>query len=301
MNSKTKTYCENTGLSSFCNIKPEDTYLREWIEEFLLETKKLGLRIKPRFRFHDEWYYADGSVYICIPFYLADKKISETTKKLNLNTEGHSKSEFLKLLRHEYGHMIESAYSTRKMNLRRKTFGSNSKYPKSYVPKENKSQYVNHLANHYAQSHPDEDFAETFAVFMTGTSKWKKKYKNTGAYQKLICMGTILSICKSKSPRKLAKFNYSPLRNDKRTLLEFTNKLGQKPKNRNTNKDPEKKLFQKWFAESSRRNEISALESEYLFYKLIEKNKRTTLRTSSNELILLEKQILKNKEHHISM
>jgi hypothetical protein len=44
---------------------------------------------------------------------------------------------------------------------------------------------VRHLPGWYAQKHPDEDFAETFAVWLTPRSNWRKRYRGWGAMEKL--------------------------------------------------------------------------------------------------------------------
>jgi len=51
--------------------------------------------------------------------------------------------------------------------------------------------YVRYLPGWYAQKHPDEDFAETFAVWMTPRSAWRNKYRGWGAMAKLQYMDRI--------------------------------------------------------------------------------------------------------------
>jgi len=57
--------------------------------------------------------------------------------------------------------------------------------PKTYAPRPYSRKFVRHLAFHYAQSHPDEDFAETFAVWLTPASGWRERYRGWGALEKL--------------------------------------------------------------------------------------------------------------------
>ena len=45
-------------------------------------------------------------------------------------------------------------------------------YPEYYTPKPYSKSFVHHLDHWYAQSHPDEDFAETFAVWLDPESMW---------------------------------------------------------------------------------------------------------------------------------
>lgn len=285
-------------LSSFAKLDPEKTYLANWINEFKEELTQNGITLKPKFRFHDEWYYADGSRYICIPFYLADKNLSKKVKGKNLETEGHNKREFLKLLRHEFGHYIEAAYYTRKLNIRRKCFGWNPKYPKTYIPSRDPNSFVDHLPNHYAQSHPDEDFAETFAVFLRGPSYWNKKHKGTGALKKLITMGLILEVCKSKKAKKLSSFTYFPLKEDKRTISEFLKTIPAKEKT------PDKKTktkLSKISSELQNAFQINPLEAKYIAKHWLKNSPEYTLSLGSKPMFIHIKNILKNKSHHIQM
>ena len=83
----------------------------------------------------------------------------------------------MRILRHETGHAIENAYRLRRRRRRQQLFGKTSQpYPQHYAPKPYSKRYVLHLEAYYAQSHPDEDFAETFAVWLTPNSSWRRRY-----------------------------------------------------------------------------------------------------------------------------
>jgi hypothetical protein len=64
-------------------------------------------------------------------------------------------------------------------------------YRDFYRPVAFSRQYVRHMEGWYAQKHPDEDFAETFAVWMTPRAQWRKRYKGWGAMKKLLYMERI--------------------------------------------------------------------------------------------------------------
>ena len=49
-------------------------------------------------------------------------------------------------------------------------------YPDRYRPQRRSTRFVRHLPGWYAQSHPDEDFAETFAVWLRPGSRWRSRY-----------------------------------------------------------------------------------------------------------------------------
>jgi hypothetical protein len=92
----------------------------------------------------------------------------------------------MKILRHEAGHAIDNGYKLRQRRRRQQIFGpSYMHYPDYYTPKPYSKSFVLHLDSWYAQSHPDEDFAETFAVWLTPGSRWRQQYKGWPAMQKL--------------------------------------------------------------------------------------------------------------------
>ena len=109
----------------------------------------------------------------------------------------------MKLLRHECGHAIDNAYQLRRKRKRQEIFGKSSeKYEDTYAPKPFSKKYVINVNGWYAQSHPDEDFAETFAVWLNPRSAWKKKYKNwRGAYKKLQFMDELMSDISTQTPK----------------------------------------------------------------------------------------------------
>jgi hypothetical protein len=91
--------------------------------------------------------------------------------------EGASHRACMRLLRHETGHAIDWAYRLHRRKAWREVFGkASSPYYDSYVPRRRSRAYVHNLENWYAQSHPIEDFAETFAVWLRPRSAWRKTY-----------------------------------------------------------------------------------------------------------------------------
>ena len=65
-------------------------------------------------------------------------------------------------------------------------FGPASRrYPADYSPRPRAGNYVLHLGHWYAQSHPTEDFAETFAVWLQPRARWRRDYAGWPALRKL--------------------------------------------------------------------------------------------------------------------
>ena len=131
----------------------------------------------------DEWFSPDRVPAISVPFYLADPKLAALEKRLIGQAEGEKPSIFMKLIRHECGHCFDHAYgisggisSSREW---KSLFGDRRKKyaPDHYHADPDSRDYVQHLPDFYAQSHPDEDFAETFAVWLDPKSRWRQKYR----------------------------------------------------------------------------------------------------------------------------
>ena len=111
-----------------------------------------------------------------------------------LEVEGGTPEWCLKILRHEAGHAIDNAYKLRQRLRRQQIFGpSYMQYPEYYTPKPYSKSFVLHLDSWYAQSHPDEDFAETFAVWLKPQSDWRARYADWPALKKLEYMDSLMS------------------------------------------------------------------------------------------------------------
>ena len=161
------------------DLKIERTPLGPPIDRLYDELEQRNIRHKPHVWLSNEWFSPDGVPGIALPFYLAHPRLRKLEQKKMLEVEGGTEGECRRILRHEAGHAIDTAYRLHRRKRWREIFGSFSQpYPNSYKPKPNSRNYVVHLAAWYAQAHPAEDFAETFAVWLTPRSRWRKRYKN---------------------------------------------------------------------------------------------------------------------------
>jgi Putative zinc-binding metallo-peptidase len=94
--------------------------------------------------------------------------------------------EIMMYMRHEAGHAFNYAYQLYKSAEWRDLFGPFRRaYRDNYRPIPFSRKYVRHMAGWYAQKHPDEDFSETFAVWLTPRSQWRKRYEGWDAIKKL--------------------------------------------------------------------------------------------------------------------
>ena len=173
-------------------LKIEGT-LAQRTEQLSGELRERGLEFPLHFYLSDEWFTPDGGTAIAIPFYLAHPRLEELEETQMLEVEGGEYEWCMRILRHEAGHAIDNAYRLRRRARRREVFGPPSKpYPDFYTPKPYSKSFVLHLDAWYAQSHPDEDFAETFAVWLTPSSEWRQRYAGWKALPKLEYMDTLM-------------------------------------------------------------------------------------------------------------
>ena len=148
------------------------------IEEFRAELARCGItQVVPRFHLSTEWGVPFGTVVIGIPFYLARPELTELHGEQVGHIEGFNRADILRYLRHEMGHVINYAYKLYDLEEWVKLFGSITQpYREEYRPQPFSRRFVRHLPGWYAQKHPDEDWAETFAVWMTPGHDWRADY-----------------------------------------------------------------------------------------------------------------------------
>jgi hypothetical protein len=156
----------------------EETPLAPILDEFREELRAKGItHLTPRFHLSTEWGVPFGTIVIGIPFYLARPELTELHSEEVGHVEGLSHADILRYLRHEMGHVINYAYKLFDDKEWVKLFGSITQpYLEDYRPQPFSRRYVRHLPGWYAQKHPDEDWAETFAVWMTPDRDWRKEY-----------------------------------------------------------------------------------------------------------------------------
>jgi hypothetical protein len=172
----------------FCDLKLtiEGTDLEEAIERLYRELATRGIRFRPHCWLAQEWFSPDGIPGIAIPFYLAHRRLMSIERRFMREVEGGNRNWLMRILRHEAGHAIDSAYRLRRRRHWRDVFGPASlPYPDTYRPRPGSRRFVQHLGAWYAQAHPTEDFAETFAVWLKPNSPWRREYLGWPAFAKL--------------------------------------------------------------------------------------------------------------------
>ena len=169
-------------------VRIEHSELNPRIEQLYNELAARGVSLRPGCYLGDEWFSPEGVPAISIPFYLAHPRLKALELHQMLEVEGGTPDWCQMLLRHECGHAIDHAYRLSSRDDWRHIFGGpEAEYaPETYTPRPYSKSFVRHLPNWYAQSHPDEDFAETFAVWLTfAPEDWRQRYCGWKALEKL--------------------------------------------------------------------------------------------------------------------
>ena len=171
-----------------------------------------GIRLRPHAWISSEWFSPADVPGIAIPFYLAHPRLMKLEKKMMLEVEGGTWSECMAILRHEAGHAVQHAYQLQRRRRWQQLFGPSSKhYPRYYRPNPASRRYVQHLRRWYAQSHPDEDFAETFAVWLRPRSNWRTRYAGWPALKKLEYVDELMGEIAGKRPPVTTRERVDPL------------------------------------------------------------------------------------------
>lgn len=191
------------------------------LEQLGAELAAHRLVFRPHVWISDEWFTPDGVPGIAIPFYLVHPRLAKLELQQMLQVEGGSPEWCMRILRHEAGHAIENAYRLRLRKRRKQLFGrSNVPYPTYYTPRPYSKRYVLHLDLWYSQSHPDEDFAETFAVWLDPHSNWRTQYAGWPALKKIEYVDALMQELADTPPAVTPTDQVDPLSSLTKTLRE---------------------------------------------------------------------------------
>ena len=203
-------------------LELERSAIMPQIRRLYVELERKQLRFRPHFWFSDEWYCPDGIPGVAIPFYLAHSRLKQLEKEFMLEVEGGDPAWSMKLLRHETGHAILNAYKLTHDKSWRTHFGNpNAAYKDTYLPKPYSKRFVINLPGWYAQSHPHEDWAETFAVWLDPRSDWQHRYQNWHALKKLQFVDSVMQSISHKPPILRNKLTEYPVGKIRQTLRQF--------------------------------------------------------------------------------
>jgi hypothetical protein len=200
----------------FCDLRL--TLRNTMVERHLLEIgrdlQRRGLRFKPHAWLSEEWFSPDGVPGIAVPFYMAHQRLMRLERRYMDEVEGGNANWLTRIL-------LDNAYRLRRRKGWRKTFGKASRpYPLEYRPRPASHDFVLHLGHWYAQSHPTEDFAETFAVWMQPKARWRRDYQGWPALRKLEYVDELMNSIRGARPSVINRALIEPLSENRRTLGE---------------------------------------------------------------------------------
>ena len=200
-------------------LRIEGTALADRVQRLYDDLARADLRFRPHVWLSSEWFTPDGVPGIALPFYLAHPRLQRLERRQMLRCEGAGEAECMRLLRHEAGHCIDNAYQLHRRKRWRELFGPYTRrYPQHYHFQPHSRDYVLHLDAWYAQAHPAEDFAETFAVWLAPGSKWRQRYRGWPALRKLEYVDELMREIARKPPRVRSRRKVEPVSQIKRTL-----------------------------------------------------------------------------------
>lgn len=160
------------------------TRVERMVDQLYRELEAKNLSFRPPVYLSDQWGCPDGTPLIGVPFYLADPRLERIEDDFAEGIE--SDQESMRFMRHEAGHAFNYAYRLYDRPDWRQVFGPYSRpYRERYQADPFSHDYVRHILGWYAQKHPDEDFAESFAVWLTPDLDWRKAYAGWPALAKL--------------------------------------------------------------------------------------------------------------------
>ncbi len=208
----------------FCDLglTLEGSRLERRVQRLYAELEARGIRFRPHVWLSDEWFSPDGVPGIAVPFYLAHPRLERLERHIMREAEGGNTRWFMRILRHEAGHALDNAYRLRRRKRWREVFGPASlQYPTRYRARPGSRRYVHHLGEWYAQSHPTEDFAETFAVWLTPRSGWRRNYADWPALEKLSAVDELLEEVRGRRAPVRNRARVEPLESNTRTLAQY--------------------------------------------------------------------------------
>ena len=207
----------------FCDLKLTiaGTELERAIGRLYDELATRGIRFRPHCWLAQEWFSPDGIPGIAVPFYLAHRRLARIERRFMREVEGGNRNWLMRILRHEAGHAIDTAYRVRRRRGWREVFGPASlPYPDTYRPRPGSRRFVQHLGAWYAQAHPTEDFAETFAVWLKPRSAWRREYEGWAAFTKLEFIDELAAEIGEAKPKVIDRSRIEDIAEESSTLRQ---------------------------------------------------------------------------------
>jgi hypothetical protein len=206
------------------HVRIQGSELEDRVRDLYSELEARALPVRPDCYLADEWFSPEGSPVIAIPFYLAHPRLKQLELHQMLEVEGGTYEWCMQILRHECGHAYDHAYQFSSTEEWVEVFGNRDvEYlPETYRPRPYSKSFVQHLPNWYAQAHPDEDFAETFAVWLAlPADEWRSQYQGWKAIKKLESVDAMMAYARAHSPVVVKGHRVWDASRSRRTLEKY--------------------------------------------------------------------------------
>jgi hypothetical protein len=204
------------------DLKIAGSKLERRVQRLYDELAAAGLRFRPYAWLSTDWFTPAGVTGFAIPFYLAHPRLERLEGRIMHEVEGGDLDSCMKLLRHETAHAIDHAYRLHWRKRWREVFGRASEpYRSSYAPHISSRDHVHNLDYFYSQSHPLEDFCETFSVWLEPRSRWKEHYAGWPALKKLEYVDELMDDLHARLPLLRSRKKIDDLRSIRMTLREY--------------------------------------------------------------------------------
>jgi hypothetical protein len=203
-------------------LRVEASTLEPRVAQLQRELQRAGFRFRPYVWLSTDWFTPDGATGFAIPFFLGHPRLARLERHEMLQVEGGTREWCMRLLRHETAHALDHAYRLSRRRRWAETFGSPSEpYRVTYMPQPDSRRYVQNLNNWYAQSHPFEDFAETFAVWLRPRSAWHERYAGWMAMRKLRYVDDLMQEIRDQPPLQRTRERLDAVATLAMTLREY--------------------------------------------------------------------------------
>lgn len=236
--SRSRHHWERLGDKALLRLRFRDLGLRVAASSVQADTLKVchelerrGIRFRPHFWFSTDWFSPDGVPGIAVPFFLGHPRLLRLERRMTGEAEGGNRRWRLRLLRHELGHAVDTAFALRRRRDWQRVFGSpGAPYSRDYTARPLSRNHVLHLEHWYAQSHPTEDFAETFSVWLQPRARWRAAYAGWPALAKLEFVDALMAGIAGRTPTRRDRSVVSAVADNSRTLGEhYRRRAGMEP------------------------------------------------------------------------
>ncbi|MBI1883717.1 MAG: putative zinc-binding metallopeptidase [Chlamydiae bacterium] len=167
------------------------------IQDLLQELNHFKIILRPHFYLSDGYGTCEGTANIGLAFWDVDHTLSLIAARYL--GEYYRLEDIRMVLRHEMGHAFCYSYKLYRLKEFRQVFRVKGHFFNTY-PVGNRyhrnpwsHDFVNPCGDCYAQKHPDDDFAETFATLLSSKLNWKRRYRHRkGALAKLYYVESLI-------------------------------------------------------------------------------------------------------------